>query len=321
MVMIIVENLRGFFVSRPPLVIFMICLGSFAVALITFAYIIKIKDMPNPDVTEDWNTFLDGLQETEFCVVSYTEEAVGLSLPTQRPDQPLINHLLNIHKTRAQDEDPSPVIPVSAPTTTVTPSTADQLVNITMRLDVKIYATYKLVNLTSFHNLTIINTSLRGHQIGLTGRRKNLEANVTLVLPSLKQSSRCSHSNCYALRSCVTFTAPPSFFPHTKRPRDDESCPRELDFGTDGHFHLEVVHGFHQCRNASPLILSHTYDPELTVMLSLQDRSLINLHLMHTSYFLFVMVITLFCYGLIKGHPAKVKAFHAHVAEKVPSQV
>lgn len=52
MVMIIVENLRGFFVSRPPLVIFMICLGSFAVALITFAYIIKIKDMPNPDVTE-----------------------------------------------------------------------------------------------------------------------------------------------------------------------------------------------------------------------------------------------------------------------------
>lgn len=48
-----------------------------------------------------------------------------------------------------------------------------------------------------------------------------------------------------------------------------------------------------------------------------QDRSLINLHLMHTSYFLFVMVITLFCYGLIKGHPAKVKAFHAHLAEKV----
>lgn len=42
--------------------------------------------------------------------------------------------------------------------------------NITMQLDVKIYATYKLVNLTSFHNLTIINTSLRGHQIGLTGR-------------------------------------------------------------------------------------------------------------------------------------------------------
>ena len=48
----IVENVRGFFISRPPLVVFMICLGSFAVALITFAYIVKVKDMPNPDVTE-----------------------------------------------------------------------------------------------------------------------------------------------------------------------------------------------------------------------------------------------------------------------------
>ena len=48
----IVENVRGFFISRPPLVVFMICLGSFAIALITFAYIVKVKDMPNPDITE-----------------------------------------------------------------------------------------------------------------------------------------------------------------------------------------------------------------------------------------------------------------------------
>lgn len=37
------------------------------------------------------------------------------------------------------------------------------------------------------------------------------------------------------------------------------------------------------------------------------DRSLINLHLMHTSYFLFVMVITMFCYAVIKGRPGKVR--------------
>lgn len=48
----IVENIRGFFTSRPPLVVFMICLGAFAIVLITFAYVIKVKDMPNPDVTE-----------------------------------------------------------------------------------------------------------------------------------------------------------------------------------------------------------------------------------------------------------------------------
>lgn len=37
------------------------------------------------------------------------------------------------------------------------------------------------------------------------------------------------------------------------------------------------------------------------------DRSLINLHLMHTSYFLFVMVITMFCYAVIKGRPSKLR--------------
>lgn len=46
----------------------------------------------------------------------------------------------------------------------------------------------------------------------------------------------------------------------------------------------------------------------LTLFLQLQDdRSLINLHLMHTSYFLFVMVITMFCYAVIKGRPGKVR--------------
>jgi len=33
------------------------------------------------------------------------------------------------------------------------------------------------------------------------------------------------------------------------------------------------------------------------------ERSVINLHLMHTSYFLFVMAMMLVCYALIKGKP------------------
>ena len=48
----VVENVRGFFGSRPPLVVFMIFLGSVAVGLITFAYIVKVKDMPDSDVSE-----------------------------------------------------------------------------------------------------------------------------------------------------------------------------------------------------------------------------------------------------------------------------
>uniref|UniRef100_A0A673X7B7 Transmembrane protein 248 n=1 Tax=Salmo trutta TaxID=8032 RepID=A0A673X7B7_SALTR len=51
----------------------------------------------------------------------------------------------------------------------------------------------------------------------------------------------------------------------------------------------------------------------LRICLSLQDdHSLINLHLMHTSYFLFVMVITMFCYAVIKGRPGKVRTTTNH---------
>lgn len=49
------------------------------------------------------------------------------------------------------------------------------------------------------------------------------------------------------------------------------------------------------------------------------DRSLINLHLMHTSYFLFVMVITMFCYAVVKGRPGKVRLTNPDFCpEKVP---
>uniref|UniRef100_A0A0E9QG06 Uncharacterized protein n=1 Tax=Anguilla anguilla TaxID=7936 RepID=A0A0E9QG06_ANGAN len=51
--------------------------------------------------------------------------------------------------------------------------------------------------------------------------------------------------------------------------------------------------------------------PKLTVIVPDDDRSLINLHLMHASYFLFVMVITMFCYAVIKGRPGKVRQISA----------
>lgn len=50
-----------------------------------------------------------------------------------------------------------------------------------------------------------------------------------------------------------------------------------------------------------------TFDLNLLFSHMQDDRSLINLHLMHTSYFLFVMVITMFCYAVIKGRPGKVR--------------
>jgi hypothetical protein len=50
--MTICENLKGFASSRPPLVMFMMCLGAFAIVLISLSHYFKFNDIYNPDLTE-----------------------------------------------------------------------------------------------------------------------------------------------------------------------------------------------------------------------------------------------------------------------------
>ncbi|PIO22482.1 hypothetical protein AB205_0204300, partial [Aquarana catesbeiana] len=60
----------------------------------------------------------------------------------------------------------------------------------------------------------------------------------------------------------------------------------------------------------------HALNPKLTVIVPEDDRSLINLHLMDTSYFLFVMVITMFCYAVIRGRPSKIRQNNAEFCQE-----
>lgn len=46
------ENLRGFASSRPPLVVFMVCMGLFAIVLLSLAYYVKWNEIKNPDISQ-----------------------------------------------------------------------------------------------------------------------------------------------------------------------------------------------------------------------------------------------------------------------------
>ena len=46
-----VENLKGFAMSRPPFIIFLVCLGLFSVILMTLAFIVKDNELKNPDMS------------------------------------------------------------------------------------------------------------------------------------------------------------------------------------------------------------------------------------------------------------------------------
>lgn len=66
----ICENLKSFFKNKPPMVLFVISLGAFALVLLTLAYIIKVQELPNPDLTKVPNCFrgFGGF----FCLIAQT---------------------------------------------------------------------------------------------------------------------------------------------------------------------------------------------------------------------------------------------------------
>ncbi|XP_041348979.1 transmembrane protein 248-like [Gigantopelta aegis] len=290
----ILDNLKGFVTSRPPLIIFMICLASFAVVLVMFAYIVQVNDIPKNDISENWNTFLDSFSKIDFCVKSNLSDYAIESPTTQR----LVKEALSQTVT----------------TSTLQP---DPLVNVSVAMIVVLTPTAEFLNIP--RNITHISTTLTGEQLGLEGAAAELDLNMTFMLSNHWNTSHCDLKGwCKPLKitTCISFQAPLSVFPRTRMPT---TCQAVNDSGSE--YHLKVVGntepGFMWCHDKPVFHVEHYKDPDLAVMLSMHDKSVINLHLLHTSYFLFMMVITLFCYAIVKGRPTKSKLTQYIPAEKV----
>lgn len=50
----LLENLKVYISSRPPLVVFMISVSAMAIAFLTLGYFFKIKEIKSPEMTEVW---------------------------------------------------------------------------------------------------------------------------------------------------------------------------------------------------------------------------------------------------------------------------
>ncbi|CAL1534678.1 unnamed protein product [Lymnaea stagnalis] len=363
MTFIIVENLRGFFNSRPPLVVFMICLASFAIALITFAYIVKTKDMPNPDISEDWNTFLTRVSHLAFCVPHNTSLINSTTSKMQVGDQSpadIYNSIKNKMKDGKTAEFISPTLSLShvakrsilkedtssfqalpgssertssngeqyIPSTTDVSLGKETVVNITLYLNIQITPSPELLALPL--SMVHFTAPISGNMLGIKGSNSEEKIFVTFTFPNNLSMGTCEEyvdTECrlHVINTCVTFSGPASMMPHTQKPHTSETCIAGADSLGDGLMRnmtaaaLVVSSSIHWCVQGARMTMQYSFDESLTVMLTQQDRSMINLHLMRTSYFLFVMVVTLFCYALIKGRPGKMKTVHA-VYDKVSSQ-
>ncbi|KAK2193500.1 hypothetical protein NP493_12g09000 [Ridgeia piscesae] len=284
-----VENLRGFVSSRPPLVVFMLCLGLFAIVLLTVANYIQVTELRNPDVSEDWNSFLTSFAQLDFCIVSnVTEVAVSTSAPVTTTALPI----------KRLKVTPSPSQNVTYPSMAGTSN-----YSVSMLLTVKPTKEF----LGDGYNLTYLSGAIYGNDLGLSGAAADELINVTINVPVNWNMTHCSDlgfCNPVNIYTCVHFQAPSYVFPDSMSPDRCESLNGSL--GND--YTARIVaqqrrshYATYYCRARPFIRVQYKLDPTLTVWLTLRDRSVINLHLLHTSYFLFVMMITLFCYATFRG--------------------
>lgn len=292
------ENLKGFASARPPLVIFVACLGLFGLVLMSLAYYVKLAEIDAPEPSQNWNTFLENFADLEFCIANNfsSVQATTVEPAPQTKGLPLGKSLR---------ESPSP-------STEATTPVYDGPRNYSISMLLTVMPTKEFLSIP--HNLTHLSGTIIGADIGLRGQAANEEVNVTMELPYEWNSTHCQNEyKCDEVQiyACVHLQAAPMVFPPSRSP---QMCESINDTGIEysarilsQHSHMYMTH---YCRSKPLIKLHYKLDAGMTVWLNLHDRSVINLHLMHTSYFLFVMVMMVFCYATIKGRP-HIKRVHA----------
>lgn len=303
----ICENLKGFWTSKPPLVLFMLCIGIFAIVLLTLGYIVKVNDYKNPDA--GWNKVIDGFSNVQFCM-QFDKSDTNTTVIDHGEPLKLTDLIDSLHQ-KLQGGNPVE--------TTTTGSQTKELVPVSTQFLIEIQPTVDFVNIP--HNITHLSSSLNGSQLGLQEGNEKLQLNITFALPFQWNNTVCHNSWCQKVKilTCVYFLAPQELFPASRK---HEMCIPENVSGVEYHAQMHSVRSSQNqpvdqsvCKNRPVLKLRQDNDKTFKIMLTLDDRSAINLHLMNTSYFLFVMVITLLCYALVRGRPT------VHVRVKQPHYV
>lgn len=291
------DNLKLYISSRPPLVVFMISVSAMAIAFLTLGYFFKIKEIKSPEMAEDWNTFLLRFNDLDLCV-SENETLKHLTNDTTSPESTMTSGQTRVSTQSPQALEESGPVNIS--------------VTITLTLDpLRPFGGYS-------RNVTHLYSTILGHQIGLSGREAHEEINITFTLPAAWSADDCAlHGHCeqVVFTACMTLTASPGVFPVTVQP--PHCVPDTYSNATlwykifmtarDANTKYSQDYNPFWCYKGAIGKVYHALNPKLTVIVPDDDRSLINLHLMHTSYFLFVMVITMFCYAVIKGRPSKLR--------------
>lgn len=304
------DSLKGFLSSRPPLIISVILLGLLALILMTLAFCVQHSQLNRPDISQDWNLFLESFEKLDFCIDNGTMGANTFTANT---------HMGSIsgHDMSTMPVSVTPVELDAANIQTISQtaytSTSSRNYSIQMMLEVK--PTFEFISIP--HNLTYLSGSILGSELGLKGSAGEEWISMAVQLPFEWNTTRCeslfSRASCDTVHiyTCVHLHASELVFPTTRSP---QRCEILNDTGVEYHALMKTykqkLYSSSSCRGRTVVHARYKLDPRLTVLLSLSDRSVINLHLLHSSYFVFVMTITILLYVIVRGLPIRFKSAH-----------
>ncbi|KAG8185510.1 hypothetical protein JTE90_019765 [Oedothorax gibbosus] len=294
---------QSFITSQPPLIVFTVCLAAFGFTMIVLAYVVGETEIPNPDVQMDWNRLFQKMSDLKLCPLQsakYSNENFR-SAKNVIPDSALNSTVHIVDNSKSMSAVLSNVVDSALLGSSPEPTFVD------MSFKVKLNVKGNLPSRNHFH----LKGKLKGKLLGFSDKYSQVLFNVSMSFHASGTNNSCNGDKCnYMFDVCICMKLPIDVLPKMKGP---DVCTIE-DVPIEEVLHV-VFSEFQpmNSKDSTPTCLDLNYTPDatLTEMLSPQDRSIVNLHLMHTSYFMFVMVMTLIGYSLIRGRYRQPKSYQS----------
>ncbi|CAK8687754.1 unnamed protein product [Clavelina lepadiformis] len=256
------NRVRVFLSSRPPLVVFIFCIGMTTVAFISFAYYVKLNNVRNPDVARDWNTFLYNATQINFCNEPQNYSSLQLNV------------------------------------THFTHGTQPLYKNVSTHLETTIFMPAKNVD----ELVSSMSSTIHASLLGFSGFASNLSLFVLFDFYEPLNLRCDNSAGCVKdIAACTNIFAPAILFPpalqlpacsaqmnrsHTSSIRLIGELPRSDFTSSDCHLLVKI---------------NHDEDEKLVVMLNLETRLMVHSHLMVSSYIFIAVIIVVTLLGLLRS--------------------
>lgn len=275
------KNLFGFAVSRPPCVVFTVCLAAFAIGLFSLGYFVQMYGWFNTDDVQkkEWHSFLDHLGSSEFCMFG---------------NQTFLSNVTSVNTTNVTGPTPVGFTTVNVPLLHLSVFPSDDFTAVV-------------------NNVTHVTAEMPAAKLGLKGLQENFVVNITLFFrqPWFMDCHKNKCSSMY-LEACGSVTVPTDIVPAhlLSKSTCNTTFVSNINIaqmvGIKKHARTvqqesKLCSTGIKVETSVPVNNQHT----TTATMTLVDASAVNLRLQYSSYFLFVMVITCVLYGMIKGRPVK----------------